>query len=68
LVVMDEVFIAQRQRKNPLPDHGSDGVLDQSGARLSAKHSADRSTSRIAWSAAPSSKAPARPRLRLHLS
>ena len=29
LVMIDQVFIAQRQRKNPLPDQGSDGVLDQ---------------------------------------
>jgi hypothetical protein len=29
LVVIDEVFVAQRQRKNPLPDHRPDSVLDQ---------------------------------------
>ena len=29
LVVIDEVFITQRQRKNPLPDQRPDGVLDQ---------------------------------------
>ena len=29
LVVIDQIFVAQRQRKNPLPDQGSDGVLDQ---------------------------------------
>jgi hypothetical protein len=29
LVVIDQIFIAQRQRKDPLPDQGSDGVLDQ---------------------------------------
>jgi hypothetical protein len=29
LVVIHQVFVAQRQRKDPLPDQGSDGVLDQ---------------------------------------
>jgi hypothetical protein len=29
LVVIDQVFVAQRQRKDSLPDQGSDGVLDQ---------------------------------------
>jgi hypothetical protein len=29
LVVIDHVFVAQRQRKNPLPDQCPDGVLDQ---------------------------------------
>jgi hypothetical protein len=29
LVVIDQVFVAQRQRKDPLPDQSSDSVLDQ---------------------------------------
>ena len=29
LVVIDQIFIAQRQRKNPLPDQCPDSVLDQ---------------------------------------
>jgi hypothetical protein len=29
LIVIDQVFVAQRQRKDPLPDQSSDSVLDQ---------------------------------------
>jgi hypothetical protein len=29
LVVIDQVFVAQRQREDPLTDQGFDGVLDQ---------------------------------------
>jgi hypothetical protein len=59
LVVIDEIFVAQRQRKNPLPDQLLTVCSISSGARLSAKHSASRSINPIAWSVAPNSKAPA---------
>jgi len=29
LVVIDQIFIAQRQREDPLPDQRTDSVLDQ---------------------------------------
>ena len=59
LVVIGQIFVAQRQRKDPLPDPRSDRVLDQIRRRLSVKQAANRPTSPIARSVAPSSNAPA---------
>jgi hypothetical protein len=59
LVVIDQVFVARRQREKPLPNQRSDGVLDQLRDATVGETLANRSTSRIARSVAPSSSAPA---------
>jgi hypothetical protein len=59
LVVIDQIFIVQRQRKTRCPTNVRTVCSIGSGARLSAKHSAKAINQPDARSVAPSSKAPA---------
>jgi hypothetical protein len=59
VVMIDQVFRARASANTRCPTNALTVCSISSGVRLSAKHAANRSTSRIARSVAPSSRAPA---------
>jgi hypothetical protein len=59
VVVVDQVLVAEHDAKHTRADHGEHVGHDAHGHTLSVKQAVNRSTSLIALSVAPSSRAPA---------